>query len=461
MGLTLTNINSLQLLNILNTTTRNQSNSLTRLSTGSRINSGKDDPAGLIAMRSLQTELTATNAALANNQRTDSMLNVADKAMNEVSSLINEIKSLAVASANSDGLSGSELAANQAQIDNALAAIDNIINTTSFNGKKLLDGSLKIQSTGVNAGEISDLKIFGRNPDKSTSISVNVTQAASQANLQLMTAAVSADSKVQVQGKDGTAIIDITDGEALSSVVAKINNATANTGVTASLVGGNVELYSKDFGSDSFVRTTRLEGATSIAQGSDNGVDAKVTVNGQTAAVDGKNVAYSSNGVSISFSLTDAYNQAGGTSTFSVSNTGGATFQLGTSSSTRATIGLDGLFTAQLGSSAEGFLATLRGGGTNSIINNPNQAAKIASLAAEQLATSQGRLGGFQKFQVQTALNQQTALKESLTSAISTIRDVDFAVETAELNRQNVLLQSAIQLLGLSNQQGAQVLSLL
>src|SRR5215813_8077175 len=94
MGLTVTNINSLSLLNILNRTSTEQSNTLTRLSTGSRINRGADDPAGLIVSRVMQTELTAVDRSISNNQRTDSMLNVADKAIGEVSSLINEIKSL-------------------------------------------------------------------------------------------------------------------------------------------------------------------------------------------------------------------------------------------------------------------------------------------------------------------------------------------------------------------------------
>jgi flagellin len=134
---------------------------------------------------------------------------------------------------------------------------------------------------------------------------------------------------------------------------------------------------------------------------------------------------------------------------------------LGVTANTRSTIGIDGLYASQLGSAVTGYLETLRGGAANSVVNDPNQAAKIATEAAEQIAKAQGRLGGFQKFQVKTAMAQQTAAKEGLTSALSTIRDVDYASETANLNRQNVLLQSAISLLGLANQQSSQILSLL
>ena len=167
-----------------------------------------------------------------------------------------------------------------------------------------------------------------------------------------------------------------------------------------------------------------------------------------------------SNDLSVTFNLPESFNQTTGTSSFTVT-TGGATFQLGTDSTTRATIGIDGLYSQQLGSGSLGYLSSLKSGGAYSLLTDPNQAATIAAEAAEQVAKAQGRIGGFQRFQVGTALNQMNATKEGLSSALSTIRDVDYASETAELNRQSVLLQSAISLLGLANQQSGQVLSLL
>lgn len=462
MALTVTNLNTLTLLNTLNKTSQAQSTTLERLTTGVRINAGKDDPAGLIATRSLKTELTSIEAAISNNQRTNAMLGVADKALSEVASLLNEISSLSMASANQDGISADELAANQAQIDNAIAAIDRIISTTEFNGKKLLDGSLGINTTGVDSTEITDLQVFSRAPS-STTLNVNVTTAATRAQLQIAATSATDDTQISIQGREGTAIIDIAAGENLSAVAAKINAATAQTGVTASASGGNLTLRSSDFGSAAFVRVSVVDTDTtdtSFSGGNDSGSDAVVTVNGQSAAVDGLNVNYTANGVSVSFNLTESFNQSTGSSSFTISG-GGATFQLGTSSSTQATIGIDGLFSQQLGEASLGYLSSLRGGGANSVINNPNQAALIAKAASEQLAKIQGRLGGFQKFQVETALNQMNAAKEGLTAAVSVINDVDYATETAELNRQNVLLQSAISLLGLANQQSAQILALL
>ncbi len=462
MALTVTNLNTLSLLNIVNRTSLEQSNTLERLSTGSKINAGRDNPAGLIAVRGLRTELTSVDASIANNQRTNAILGVADSALNEVASLLTQISTLAQESANEEGISADELAANQAQIDNAISAIDRIIGTTEFNGKKLLDGTLGITTSGVDDSEITDLNVFSR-PKDSTTLTVNVTNSASQAQVQIATTSATADTQISVQGKDGTAIIDIAAGDNLSAVAARINAATAQTGVTASASGGDLTLVSSDYGSAAFVRVNVVDGDsadTSFTAGNDTGTDAEVTVNGQKAAVDGLNVGYTANGVSVSFNLTEDFNEGGGSSSFTVSG-GGATFQLGTSAATRSTIGIDGLYSQQLGEATLGYLSSLKGGGANSLLSNPTQASQIAKAASAQVAKVQGRIGGFQKFQVDSALNQASAAKEGLTAAISTINDVDYATESAELNRQNVLLQSAISLLGLANQQSGQILSLL
>ncbi len=138
MGLTVNNTNTLLLLNQLDRTSSAQSNSLQRLATGFKINKGADDPAGLIAVQSLSSELVGVNAALSNGQRANSVLNTADGALKEIGGLLSDIESLAAASTSGGGLSPAEIAANQAQIDNAIESINRIVQTTSFNGKKRL-----------------------------------------------------------------------------------------------------------------------------------------------------------------------------------------------------------------------------------------------------------------------------------------------------------------------------------
>jgi flagellin len=467
MAITVSNSNSLALLNILNRTQNTQSNVLTRLSTGSRINSGSDDPAGLIAMRGIDSNLRSVDAAISNNQRTDAMLGVADKAMGEIASMLTDIQDLANKSANSAGLSASEVAANQAQIDNAVAAIDRIVGSTEFNGKKLLDGTLAIQTTVSDSSKISDVEVFSRNPEsEAASLKVAVTDSAERAQHTLATSSAAVATTVQISGKDGTAVIELAASASLADAETMINDFTATTGVTASVNGSNELQLFGGFGSSEYVKVEVLEGGGGqYTAGDVDGEDAKVNINGQAAAVDGLDVNYLSNGVNVKFTLTEDFNNDGASAsqTITVSNAedSGATFQLGTGASTRQTIGIASLYSQKLGDSNEGYLASLRSGGSNSLLNDPSQAAKIAKNAIGQLARTQGQLGGFQKFQVKTALNSLNANKEGLSAARSTIADVDYAQETAELSKQNVLMQSAMSLLGLANQQSSQILSLL
>lgn len=463
MAITLTNVNSLLLQHILNRTTEDYNTTMTQLSTGLRINSGADDPAGLIAMTSLESEIVAVEASISNNERTDAMLSVADSSLDEIASLLDDIKELAIESTNEDGISASELAANQAQIDSALEAIDQIIGTTQFNGQKLLDGSLGIDVSGVTAADITDLQVYSRD-ESALSVSVDVQTAATQATVSIASTSATDDTAINIQGKDGSVVIEIAADENLSSVAAKINAATAQTGVTASANGGDLSLISSDYGEDAFVEVTVVDDNTTDTSFSTldaTGTDAVVEINGQAAAVDGKSVSYSANGVSFTFNLTDALNQATGSTTFTVEATGGATFQLGTTSQTRQTIGIDSLYTQLLGDADYGYLSSLAGGEAHDLLTDPNTAAQIATKAAEQIATVQGRIGGFQKYQVSTAINQQSATYESLTAALSTIADVDYAEATSEMNRLSVLMETATALLSVANQQTSQVLSLL
>ncbi|HPM25683.1 MAG TPA: flagellin, partial [Phycisphaerae bacterium] len=167
MALTVNNVGTLSLLNILNRTSKAQSNVLGQMATGYKINRGADDPAGLLAVTSIDSELTSVNAGIASNQRTDAILGVADGALGQIASAISDIQRLANESANEAGLTADEIAANQAQIDDALAAIDRIVSSTQFNGKKLLDGSLGINTNVGTAGAITDVKVFSRTPGSS------------------------------------------------------------------------------------------------------------------------------------------------------------------------------------------------------------------------------------------------------------------------------------------------------
>ncbi len=463
MALTVNSLATLSLLNILDRTQRAQDDVYTRMSTGSKINRGSDDPAGLIALTSLDAEITSVDAALSNNERTDAIIGVADSALAEISSLITDIQSLANEAANEGGLSADEIAANQSQIDDALASIDRIISSTEFNGQKLLDGSLGVYAT-TNNSKISDVKVYNMKTSSSDiTLTAELDTAATSAVVSgIMNAAATETTTFSVQGELGSVVIELTSGMNAGSAAALINAAKAQTGVEAASTATGLRLYSSSVGADAFVRTQLISGGAGTNYGGDEdeGTDAEVTVNGQQAAVDGNHVAFTSGGNSVAFEITSSM-AVGDTSVITLKTGTGATFQLGASSSTRATIGIDGSFTHQLGNSNDGYLSELKSGGENSLLEDPAQAAEIARAAGNAVATLRGRLGGFQKFQVRTAINSLQDTKEGLETARSVINDVDYAAESAELNRQNILMQSAISLLGIANQQSSAVLALL
>ncbi len=490
MGLTVTNTNTLTLLNLLNQTTSRQSNLLTQLTTGKTINKGSDNPAGLIALESINADLTAVNASIDNNQRTDAQLAVAESALVEVSNLLTEIETLVAASTNEGGLSNSEIAANQAQIDSAIDSIDRIIRTTEFNGKRLLDGSLGIASTGVDSTKVSNLRIFSRS-EASSNIQVVSTITASAQTASAAFAATSFNAagtnfntsgttQIAITGTLGTATITLGSGLTRDEIISAVNAATEQTGISATTNGttNNIDFDTTGFGSDEFVSIEVLSGgtirnniagttSTIFSTNLTNGTDASVTVNGQEAIVDGLDVSFTSNGLSLEFSLPEDYGfgrvaNRSNTETFNVDVTTGATFQLGTSDATRQTIGLNSLFSYNLGGGDAGaFLSDLKGGGTADLNSDVATALKTIKNAITDVATERGRLGAFQKFQVQSSINSLQSTKTGLTTVRSVIADTDFAEATADLNRETVLVNSGLSLLGVANQQAGQLLALL
>ena len=137
-----TNVSSLIAQHTLGRNNAALQQSLTRLSTGLRINSGKDDPAGLIASESFRLDITSINKAITNSERAGQVIATADSALGQVSNLLNDVRGLVTEAANSGALSDEQIAANQLQVDSSLEAIDRIAQVTTFQGRRLLDGSL-------------------------------------------------------------------------------------------------------------------------------------------------------------------------------------------------------------------------------------------------------------------------------------------------------------------------------
>src|SRR6478672_7499601 len=179
-----TNVSSLVAQTTLSRTQDQLQQALTRLSTGLRINSGKDDPAGLIASENLRRDITSANTAISNSQQADQLIATADSSLGQISGLLNDIRGLAVQAANKGVLSDEQIAANQLQVDSSLDAIDRIAKITTFQGRTLLDGSLDFTKTYTAGGAtVADAQINQANLGTagSLAVDVNISAAATQA----------------------------------------------------------------------------------------------------------------------------------------------------------------------------------------------------------------------------------------------------------------------------------------
>src|SRR3954470_4790213 len=132
-----TNVASMNALRNLDATNLEFGKSITRLSTGLRINSAADDPAGLILSENFRTQIAGIGQAVRNNQDAINFAKTAEGALDEVSRLLRDARSLAVAASNTATLSASQVQANQNQLNSIVSSISRISSTTQFGTKKL------------------------------------------------------------------------------------------------------------------------------------------------------------------------------------------------------------------------------------------------------------------------------------------------------------------------------------
>ncbi|CAN5460934.1 flagellin [soil metagenome] len=452
----------------------NLASTLQRLSTGLRINSGADDPAGLIASEGLRSELSGINQAIDNSSRASNVISTAEGSLSEVANLLLNIKSLVVQAANSGAISQDEINANQLQVDSAVESITRISNTTTFAGLKLINGSLDYVNSGVANSAIQTLQIsqanFGTNA--AIPVQVNVITSARTADLQFRASAITSSVTLQVTGTDGVQTLTFTSGTTASSIAYAVNRISDSTGVTADLINpsnaaSGIAFHSVGYGSKNFVSVTAQGGSftTSDAVGStatrQAGVDAVATINGALTVGDGLDLKLNTNSLNLELTLNKAVGI--GTTSFAVTG-GGAKFQLGSevTSNQQVNIGIQSVAASNLGDSSVGFLNDIStGGGSTLVQGNAAAASKILERAIKQVAILRGRLGAFEKNTLQTNQNSLSVALENVTSSESDIRDADFATETSNLTRAQILTQAGTSVLATANSTPQSVLSLL
>ncbi len=453
---------------------------LERLSSGLQINRGADNPAGLIVSERLRAEISAQNQAVRNSQRAINVIATTEGALNEVAALLTDIKALVVEAANRGAFSDEEIAANQIQIDNTIDSITRIANTTQFAGRKLLNGELDYVTSGITTTQLADVSVQGAKFGSNAFIPVTVKVALSAQQAQLVFAPVALGVSavtVNLAGPDGVVTLTFPASATRNDIVTAINAQTDSTGVTAALLTGatsGVAIRSVDYGSRAFVSVTELTGSApfpvtdrnSVQDNRTEGRDATATINGIATTADGLEIAVSDPILKLQLTLSTAFGGGStglGNSSFAITG-GGALFQLGPQVNTnlQENIGVRNMQANLLGNAIIGYLADLKTGQDKALSSGRSkQASDVVDEAITQVAVLRGRLGAFERNTLQTNITQLQITSENLTASQAVIRDTDFAVETSELTRAQILVQAGNSVLAIANAQSQNVLSLL
>ena len=489
-----TNINSL-------TAQRNQgmsqaslSTAIQRLSSGLRINSARDDAAGLAISERFTSQIRGLNQAVRNANDGVSLAQTAEGALKASSDILQRVRELAVQSANATNSASDRQALNQ-EVSQLVSELDRISQTTEFNGQKLLDGSFGTAQfqVGANAGQVivaatANLRTsqYGNNQV----ISAGSAAAAAAWGANGVTAAT-----LTVNGSLGSATVTVSANDTAKTAAANVNLQTANTGVHAT-ARTEVQL--------SFAAA----GAYSLNLRSDNSTDEAVSfslsaatgADGLSSAISAINDKSSKTGVIASLNaagtgiiLTSATGNDIRVADTTVANAGNVTVQkmvpnittgVLAASGAAVTLTADALADNSISSgyvtldSDKSFaVSNSTAVATDMFASSSSTLKKVANLdvtsvikasdalktvdsALSFLAGERAKLGALQS-RFDTAISNLQVTSENLTASRSRIMDADFAAETANLSRAQILQQAATAMVAQANQLPQGVLALL
>lgn len=432
---------------------------LQRLATLRRINAAKDDPAGIVQIGVLESELSAAEAASRSLTRAGSLLNLADATAGEVVSQLQSARALVLEAAGGT-LSSSEVAANQVQVDAILGEVDRLART-GFSGRQLLNGASGFSTSGVDTAQVLDVDVLDKTTAEDVTVDIEITAQASQAQNSFTTLVpLSEETTVIIEGPDGTTTITLAAGSTVQDIADAFNDVSYLTGITAAVDGlTQVDFATEDYGSAASISIEATQGSFDLdTPGTVYGTDAVATINGRTFTGGGSTFNVNTGRLALVVEIDPT---AGGTLTPFVVTGSGLEFSTGPSPADSARIGLPNLTTSSLGG-VTGKLSSIRSGGTNSLTaGHAEEALRIIDDALADALRGQAQIGGFQKFTIDTSGRVVGSTIENLSSALSAVRDTDVALETSLLTKNQLLQQSALETLSFINLRNGNVLNLL
>ncbi|MDC7708126.1 flagellin N-terminal helical domain-containing protein [Vogesella indigofera] len=461
------------------------STSLERLSSGLRINSAKDDAAGLAISNRMTSQIRGLDQAKRNANDGISLAQTAEGALGSVSDSLQRIRELAVQSANATN-SASDRAALQSEVNQLTSEITRVGNQTQFNGKNLLDGSFQNQGFQIGAsanqtitvGKIADSRSSSLGSDTLTadgSITGNVVTGSATVN---GVTAVTSATNFTIGTVDGGTSTNITyAGDAGADAIATaINGAASSIGVTATASNSTTLTGLTAPGTVSFTLNGQAISANISNQSDLSSLVSAINGVSGTSGVTAEFTSTSNKG-SITLSTTDGRNI--GLGAFANSTAGNDSITFGGSLLTEAgTVAAIKTGTVEL-SSTKGAITTANAsaqvfasaGVNNSTFSSvagidissaagAQSALSVLDAALGKVSSSRADLGAYQNRFNSTITNLQST-SENLSASRSRILDADFAAETAKMSRNQVLQQAGTAMLAQANQLPQQVLSLL
>lgn len=506
-----TNILSLNSQRNLNRSQSSLATSLQRLSSGLRINSAKDDAAGLAISDRMTSQINGLNMASRNANDGISLAQTAEGALSQAGNLLQRMRELSIQAANSTN-SASDRASLQSEVNQLKQEIDRVSSTTEFNGLKLLDGTFTSQKfqVGANANQVIIVSIAGSSTNTLQDNQLNAVNTSSgqgTGSVVVGTGTSIASGEIQTIGQNTINAqnlsingqlgqvndIVVASGDSAFDVAAAITNREAETGVTAdamtevtlsSLGSGTVSFdlfyHSNKVGSSTFktisAQVDENGGASGLVteinkQAGSTGVTAELGVDGTSLILtqaEGKDIVINdfttNNATDTSITLTSMDgNNVDIDSTGNNDATIAGTLTLHSSGTYTALSDIDAASGSVLNTAANiwtGSTGAKLSTVDISSVDGAQEAISIIDAALSQVNSFRADLGAVQNRFDATITSLQTT-SENLSAARSRILDADFAAETANLTRAQILQEAGTAMLAQANQVPQSVLSLL
>lgn len=505
-----TNVSSLNAQRNLNVSQSSLSTSLQRLSSGMRINSAKDDAAGLSISERFTAQIRGTEQASRNANDGISLAQTAEGALSEIGNNLQRMRELAVQASNATN-SDSDRAAINNEVQALSTEIDRVAQSSAFNGTKLLDGSFSSKTFQVGANNEATDKITISNIASARTSSLGGASASTLATVTgAATTAALAAGDLTLNGQQvGASTAGNALGQSAASayaIAAAVNAISDKSGVTAVANSNSVA------GAAATVFTAITADTFSI-----NGVNVGAVASGTTAAGQGANLAAAINKVTSQTGVIASANATTGALTLTAADgrdisigLNGTAVDAAAAAADKATfLTQTGLLTANVGTKAESTTpavavaaanhgtVTLSSNSASGIVYGGDNADRAGLLAAgatiaattttaastiasmdvltatnatkaldtidgalASINNSRAALGAYQNRFASVVANQQVTV-ENLSASRGRIQDADFAKETANLSRAQVLQQAGTAMLSQANQSSQGVLSLL